>query len=70
VAALCAHAGVEVVALAGSVEAATEAELARRGVACLPIVPGPMDLATAMREAPALIRAAASRFARLRRAPA
>ena len=70
VAALCAHAGVPLVALAGSVQPAAEASLAARGVACLPIVPGPMDLATAMREGPALIRAAAARFARLRPAPA
>jgi glycerate kinase len=69
VAALCAHAGVPCVALAGSVQAAAEATLAERGAACLPIVSGPMDLATAMREGPALIRAAASRVARLRPAP-
>jgi len=69
VAALGAHAGVPVVAFAGSVEPAAETALAARGVACLPIVPGPMDLATAMREAPVLIRAAAARLARLRPAP-
>lgn len=69
VAALCARAGVEVIALAGSVDAEAEVALAARGLACLPIVPGPMDLATAMREAPQLIRAAASRYARLRRVP-
>jgi glycerate kinase len=70
VAALGAHAGVPVVAFAGSVQPAAEAELATRGVACLPICNGPTDLATAMREGPALIRSAASRFARLRPAPA
>ena len=69
VAALCVHAAVPCVALAGSVQAAAEATLAERGAACLPIVSGPMDLATAMREGPALIRAAASRLARLRPAP-
>lgn len=70
VAALAAHAGVPVVAFAGSVEAAAETELAARGVACLPICTGPTDLAAAMRDGPALIRSAASRFARLRPAPA
>jgi glycerate 2-kinase len=69
VAALCAHAGVPCVALAGNVQAAAEAALAERGVACLPIVSGPMDLATAMREGRALIRGAASRVARLRPVP-
>lgn len=69
VAALCARAGVEAVALAGAVERAAEAALAVRGVACLPILAEPVDLATAMREARPLIRAAAARFARLRRVP-
>ena len=69
VAAMAARAGVEVVAFGGSVDATAEAMLGARGVACLPIVPGPMELDTAMRRAPLLIRDAAARFARLRRAP-
>jgi glycerate kinase len=66
-AALARDAGVPVIAFGGSVEPGAEAALALRGVTCLPIVSGPLDLAQAMREAPALIRAAAARCARLLR---
>lgn len=69
VATLCAAAGVPAVAFGGAVDAGVEAALWARGAACLPIVPRPLDLATAMREAPALIRAAAARLARLRPRP-
>ena len=58
-------AGASVVAFGGSVDPAAEADLWERGVACVPIVAEPVDLATAMRTAPALIRAAAARCARL-----
>jgi glycerate kinase len=59
------EAGAGAIALAGSVDPAAEAALFERGVICMPIVAGPGDLARAMREAPALIRAAAARCARL-----
>ncbi len=65
VGALARAAGVRVVAFGGSVDPLVEAALFARGVACVPIVDGPLDLARAMREAPALIRAAAARCARL-----
>ncbi len=65
IAALARPAGVPVIALGGSVDAAVEGVLAEHGVICAPIVAGPVDLAHAMREAPALIRAAAARCARL-----
>jgi glycerate kinase len=67
IAALARDAGVPVIAFGGSVEAGAEAALALRGVTCIPIASGPLDLAQAMREAPALIRAAAARCARLLR---
>jgi glycerate kinase len=65
VAALARAAGARTIAFGGNVDPAVEAELAARGVVCVPIVAGPLDLTTAMREAPALIRAAAARCARL-----
>jgi len=65
VAALAGAAGARTIAFGGSVDPAVEAELAARGVVCMPIVAGPLALAQAMREAPALIRAAAARCARL-----
>ena len=58
--------GVPVVAFGGSVDAEVESALARRGVACMPVVDGPMELADAIRRAPALLRAAAARAMRLR----
>ncbi|GAC1545769.1 MAG: glycerate kinase [Candidatus Velthaea sp.] len=58
--------GIPVIAFGGSIEASAEPALAARGVACLPIVAEPMSLAEAMKRAPALIRAAAARYARLR----
>ncbi len=67
IATLARDTGVPVVAFGGSVDPAAEAALAARGVVCVPIVAGPIDLARAMREAPALIRAAAARCARLLR---
>jgi glycerate kinase len=65
VADLAREAGAAVIAFAGSVDPAAEAALYERGVICVPVVPGPVDLARAMRDAPAFIRAAAARCARL-----
>jgi glycerate kinase len=65
VAALARPAGVRVCAFGGSVDLRAEIALAADGVVCLPIVTGPMPLAAAIADAPALIRAAATRFARL-----
>ncbi len=59
--------GVRVCAFGGSIDPAAEAELWERGVACFPIVPGPLELARAVQDAPVLIRAAAARWARLLR---
>jgi len=70
VAARAAAHGVPVVAFGGSIEVAAEAELAARGITCMPIVPGPFDLREAMLAAPELLYAAAARFARLRGSPA
>jgi glycerate kinase len=64
VAAFAGAARVPVIAFAGSIDIAAEAALAERGIACVPIVPGPMPLAEAMRQASQLVRAAAARFAR------
>lgn len=57
--------GIPVVALGGSVDVGAETDLAALGVVCLPISDGPRLLADAMACAPELVRAAASRFARL-----
>ncbi len=65
VAGLARAAGARVVALGGSIDPQIESLLWERGAVCVPIVAGPLDLATAMRDAPALIRAAAARCARL-----
>lgn len=65
VATLARAAGVPAIAFGGSVDPQVEPELFARGVVCLPIVAGPLDLAQAMRDAPGLIRAAAARCARL-----
>jgi glycerate kinase len=67
VAALAREAGVPVIAFGGSVQTAVEAELRAHGVRCVPIVPGPVSLETAMREAETNLRAAAARVAALLR---
>lgn len=66
VARYAAAAGVAVYAFGGSVDAGVEPALAARGVACVPVVDGPMELAEAMRRAPELLRAAAARAMRLK----
>jgi glycerate kinase len=63
VAALARAARVPVIAFGGSVERAVEPALRARGVRCVPIVPGPVPLEEAMRDAGANLRAAASRVA-------
>jgi glycerate kinase len=65
VAGMARAAGAGTIALGGSIDPRAEAALWERGVTCLPIVAAPMELALAMRDAPALIRAAAARCARL-----
>jgi glycerate kinase len=69
VASLAAAHGVPVVAFGGSIDVRAEAELAARGISCMPIVAGPLRLSEAMRRAPDLLQAAATRFARLRVSP-
>ncbi|MEA2666672.1 MAG: glycerate 2-kinase [Candidatus Eremiobacteraeota bacterium] len=61
-------AGVPVIAFGGSVDPAAEAALRARGVVCVPTVPGPLGLDTAMHPATAAanLRAAAARVAALR----
>jgi glycerate kinase len=61
---------VPVIALCGRVEPAVEARLWQRGVTCVPVADGPRDLASSLLAGSALIRAAASRCARLRPLPA
>jgi glycerate kinase len=63
VAELARGAGVPVIAFGGSVDPAAEPALRTRGVVCVPIVPGPLALAAAMRSATAgaNLRAAAAR---------
>ena len=56
---------VPVIAFGGSVEPEAEAELAARGIACIPIVERPMDLTAAVDEAATLVEHAAARVARL-----
>jgi glycerate kinase len=65
VAALAREARVPVIAFGGSVDVAVEPALRERGVRCVPIVPGPVTLEAAMREAAANLRAAAARVAAL-----
>jgi glycerate kinase len=65
VAALARDARVPVIAFGGSIDVGVEAGLRARGVRCVPIVPGPMALAEAMRDAEVNLRAAASRVAAL-----
>jgi glycerate kinase len=62
-------AGVEVLAIGGTVEAAAQRALRERGVTCIALVEDPADRERAMREAPASIRAAAAGWARRRPAP-
>jgi glycerate kinase len=63
VAALARAAHVPVIAFGGSVDLAVETELRARGVRCVPIVPGPVSLEEAMRNAEANLRSAAARVA-------
>ena len=63
VGALARAANVPVIAFGGSVDLAVETELRARGVRCVPIVPGPVTLEEAMRDAGANMRAAAARIA-------
>lgn len=65
VADLARAAGVPVIAFGGSVEADAERALRARGVRCVSIVPGPIALETAMRDAAQNLRAAAARTAAL-----
>jgi glycerate 2-kinase len=69
VARLATAAGVEVVAVGGSVDPLAVADLRARGVSCIALIDDPAARERAMREAPAFIRAAAARWARLRPAP-
>lgn len=65
VARYAARANVPVLAFGGSVDPAAEAEFARAGIVCVPVVTQPTSLEAAMRDAPALLEAAAARAARL-----
>jgi len=67
VADLAQRAGVPVYALGGSIDPSVEQALFARGVVCVPICAAPISLERAMREALALVRAAAARIARSRR---
>lgn len=69
VAGLAAQADVEVVAVGGSVDSLVVPELAARGVTCIALIDDPAERERAMREAPAFIRAATARWARLRPVP-
>jgi glycerate kinase len=69
VARLASAAGVPVVAIGGSVDPLAVPELLARGVTCVALIEDPAERQRAMREAPAFIRAAASRWARTRTAP-
>lgn len=63
VAAYARRAKVPVIAFGGSVDPEAEAQLRTGGVACVPIVQGPVTLDDAMRNAESLLEAAAARFA-------
>jgi glycerate kinase len=65
VASLAREAGVPVIAFGGSVQIAVEAALRARGVRCVPIVPGPVSLEVAIRDAAPNLHAAAARVAAL-----
>lgn len=69
VAGRAAAAGVPVVAIGGSVDPLALPELRALGVACVALIDEPAERARAMREAPAFIRAAAARWARLQAPP-
>jgi glycerate kinase len=69
VARLAAAAGVEVLAIGGSVDPPVEPELRSRGVGYIALIRDPAERERAMREAPALIRAATARWARGRPVP-
>jgi glycerate kinase len=65
VAELARAAGVPVIAFGGSVDLDAERAMRARGVHCIPIVPGPASLESAMRDAAPNLRAAAARTAAL-----
>jgi glycerate kinase len=65
VAALARAGGAAVIAFGGSVDLGAESALRAAGVRCVPIVPGPVPLEEAMRDAPANLRAAAARVTAL-----
>lgn len=69
VAAFAARAGVEVLAIGGSVDPPAANELRARGVTCVALIDDPADRERAIRNGPAFIRAAAARWARTRPAP-
>jgi glycerate kinase len=69
VARLAGAAGVRVVAIGGSVDPLAEPDLRAIGVTCVVLIDDPAQRTRAMREAPAFIRAAAARWARLGPAP-
>jgi len=58
-------AGVPTIAFGGSVDLEAEAALRLRDVVCSPVVPGPVSLGDAMRDAAANLRAAGARVAAL-----
>jgi|SRR5579872_1610479 len=64
VARYAAQAMVPVIALGGRIDTSVEGELAALGIVCEPVVTAPMPLEEAMRNAVALIEAAAARIAR------
>ncbi|MGA3038715.1 MAG: glycerate kinase [Vulcanimicrobiaceae bacterium] len=64
VARYAAQANVPVIALGGRIDTSVEAALAAHGIVCEPVVTEPMPLEDAMRNAVALIEAAAARIAR------
>ncbi|MGA2393803.1 MAG: glycerate kinase [Candidatus Lustribacter sp.] len=70
VAALAAAAGVEVLAIGGSVDPQVVPALRERGVTCVALIDDPAERDRAMRAAPAFIRAATAGWARGRPAPA
>ncbi|HEV8021105.1 MAG TPA: glycerate kinase [Candidatus Lustribacter sp.] len=70
IARLAGAAGVEVLAIGGSVDPQVEPELRARGVTCIALIVDPAERERAMREAPAFIRAATARWARGRPVPA
>lgn len=69
VAELAGAAKVPVVAFGGIIDLGTQRALLERGVRCFPIAPGPVTMETALREAPAHLRAAGARVTSLICAP-